>query len=138
MSGSSRAPAQPELAQIPAGRVGLYWHGVEPYLAAAHARMGGQTPTELFERCVKRTADLWCVFADGEMLAAGITSIRDKTVKVEAFGGRDMRSFAHLMNEFEDLARGHGMNAIEIEGRRGWERFLRSYRVKRIVIGKAL
>lgn len=138
MLDSSRVSAPAELAQIPAGRVAYYWHGAEPYFAAAHERMGGETPTQLFERCIKRTADLWCVFADGEMLAAGIASIRDKTVRIETLGGRDVRAWVHLLAEFEDLARKHGMTAIEIEGRAGWGRLFRSYRVKRTIFGKAL
>lgn len=100
--------------------------------------MGGDDTLQMFERCVKRQADLWCVFAGGEMVAAALTSIRGTTVKIEALGGRGVVSFVHLLAEFEDLARKHGMAAIEIEGRNGWKRALRSYRVKRVILGKAL
>lgn len=100
--------------------------------------MGGDTPARMYRRVMNGEADLWCVFDDGGMLAAALAGIAGNRAVINAIGGRDMPRWVHLLDEFESLARQHGLTEIEIEGREGWLRALRGYRKKRVIIGKAL
>lgn len=101
--------------------------------------MGGDPPNVMFDNLIHRRADLWCIFIDGHMYAAGVVGIRNgNTVRINAFGGREMKRWLHLFSEYEDLARKHGMKEIEIEGRPGWRRVLPGYRVRRVILGRVL
>lgn len=100
--------------------------------------MGGDPPARMYRRVMNGEADLWCIYDGHDMLAAALAGISGSRAVINTIGGRDMPRWVHLLAEFEDLARQHGMTEIEIEGRDGWSRALHGYRKKRVVIGKAL
>lgn len=126
-----------ELVQIPHSHIDGAWKSAEPLLRKAHDRAECDSPERFRDRLRARECDLWGVYLGGRMVAAAISSIRGKTATIEAVGGALMRDWVHLVAEFEDLARANGMEQIEIEGR-DWSRVLSGYKVKRVILGKAL
>ncbi len=139
--GAVERAAAVELAQIPFDLIDAAWPYAAPLLAAAHRRMGGDNPAKLYDRLKARKCDLWFACNPSNLrppLAAMITTIVGDTVFIETLGGHDMRRWTHLLAEYEDLARQHGMKHIEIEGRPGWARVFPDYETKKVIFGKAL
>lgn len=141
MSGISQLAEPVELVQIPIELVDHCWPSAWPFLSAVRARTGGSGPEEFYARLRAGKCDLWCIYDRGEMIAAGITSVRADRLFIEAIGGRHMHRWLHTIEQLADYAKRLGKKTdIEIDGRPGWARVLApfGFSVRRVVLGRTL
>ena len=84
---------------------------------------------------------LWLAWDGKAILAAATTQIVkpcDKVCILTACAGSDRERWLPLFAQIEKYATDEGCSSIRIFGRRGWERVLIGYRVKHIILEKAL
>lgn len=85
---------------------------------------------------------LWLAWIRGRIEAAATTELQmvngAKVCALTACGGRNRNEWLWMLDEIEDYAKAEGCRAMRICGRRGWERVLPDYRVRRIVLEKDL
>lgn len=131
--------ARGRLVQIPADLVEFFWPLAEPWLRQAEHRIGCPSPEAFRKRLLNAECDLWLIYAGEVVAASAVTSVRGKTITVEALGG-DGIDWRTLLADLEHLAREHGKTDLEIQGRPGWARLFRDdgYRTTYVTIRKAL
>ena len=61
-----------------------------------------------------------------------------KVCTIIAYSGEDRRRWLHLIKAVEDYARIEGCSAVRICGRKGWQRVLKDYRAKRVILEKEI
>lgn len=85
---------------------------------------------------------LWLAWDGKQIVAAAVTDLLQtewrKVCNIVACGGDDMAQWIHLIEGLEDYARSESCAAISISGRKGWEKTLPSYRVRFVILEKAL
>ena len=84
----------------------------------------------ILKKLIDRTAVLWMTLVDGEPLAATVTWMDqyDLTKRLTiAFAGGDLDALRGLYPHLEDYAKDAGCDAVEVWGRRGWERVGKEY-----------
>ena len=131
------------IEQIMPERVSLVWPHMEAYFDRACRRVPTHlTAANIRSRAEANQASVWAIYDAAEplpLLGAASTFVRNAVVTIECLGGRQLRTWMRAaLEEFETLARQHGMNEIEIEGRFGWQRLLPCYVPKRIAMRKTL
>lgn len=117
------------------------WDRVRPFLKPAIDWAGEFTETEIQDALARQEAQLW-VAEDDELRGAAITKIRSgprgRVCEIWLIGGRDHQLWLPFLERIEAAARDHGCIAIEMTGRRGWERLLPNYRRIAVVLKKDL
>ena len=85
---------------------------------------------------------LWLAWDGKEVLSASVTQIAiengDKICTIVACGGHDKAKWLNLISGIENYAKEEGCARVRICGRRGWTKALEDYRVRAIVLEKAL
>lgn len=85
---------------------------------------------------------IWLATEDNKILAAAVTSLSlteaSKVCTLEACAGKGMPDWIGLISRIEQYAKDEGCTAFRIYGRRGWLRALKDYRLKHVIIEKAL
>lgn len=122
------------------------WPDVWPWFAAACRRSPTHlSPQLILDRVIEKKADLWLIYHKTEFNVVGAfeTYLREEddgdVFVLETGGGIEIKKWGRqLLAELEKLAVRNGVKAIEIEGRRGWQRFLPDYTLQRVIIGKDL
>jgi hypothetical protein len=114
--------------------------------------------SELIHRAVRRTnlshsqdsdfdvlngdGVLWIAWNGRGVEAAATTSLietdTEKVCVLTACGGADMRRWIGLLGEIEDYAKAEGCSRVRIFGRKGWVRVLERYRIRNVILEKAL
>ena len=82
---------------------------------------------------------LWLAVEHEKIIAAAVTALLDGVCIIVAMGGDDFSKFGlFCLSALEKFAKDEGCRAVRICGRPGWLRRLRDYRLKKIVIEKAI
>jgi hypothetical protein len=94
------------------------------------------------ESVLAGTALLWLAAKDNHIHAAAVTEINEtewrRTCVIVACSGRRMTEWLPLIAAIEKFARTEGCAGVQIMGRPGWERALKEYRRKAVVLEKEL
>lgn len=122
------------LSLVPTDGVKALWPTVAPMLAPAVRHTAGRSDLRaLFEELSDQRQLLWVVLDDTtNTLAAALTTreahyARRHTLVVDFVGGRGMRSWIRLVSDtFRAYARDAGLSGVEMCGRRGWAKVLKS------------
>jgi hypothetical protein len=132
----------PELVCVDPEKVPQVWPFVSTLIEAAYARGGFGDFGSIRDDVAAARALLWLVWDGKDVLAASITQVSienaDKICTIAACGGHDKARWLHLISEIEKYAKGEGCARVRICGRRGWTKALDDYRVRAIVLEKAL
>jgi len=136
------AKAGCRLVCVDPARVHELWPRVTHLIRRALER-GGFTDFAEVERDVRAGAALlWLVWDGQAIVAAVVTELRSanrsKFCTIVACGGAQRERWLPLIGELEAFARAEGCAAMKIFGRRGWARALPRYRIKSVVLEKAL
>lgn len=135
------------LDQIVAEELDYYWPVMEPHLAKGIDRVTTSTTIEMVrDNCRTNRWSAWAIYLKKQpipIFAAACTSLRKtnkgKVVTIELLGGENSDLWiVEALAQFETLARANGAVKIEIEGRRGWERYLTGFKTVRVVLEKVL
>jgi len=81
---------------------------------------------------------LWIAWDGEEIKGACVTSLAGDACEIIACAGHDIRSWGHLIEEIEQYARNEGRKRTRIIGRQGWIRVLPEYKLKAVVLERAL
>ena len=85
---------------------------------------------------------LWVAIVDGRIKASAVTEINQtewrKVCEIISCGGKGMKDWVGLIEGLEKHARIENCSAMRIVGRRGWQRVLRDYRLRRVILEKEL
>ena len=126
----------------PPDRAGEYWAAVGDVLIKP-AFDNSLTDYETIANAVM-AGDmlLWLAWDGTEIYAACVTQLGTSNGRrfclIVAVGGRDMSRWLYLVNRLEQYAKDEGCQSIALIGRRGWERELPEYKVKRVTLEKEL
>ena len=137
---------EPQFIQITDDQISRTWPKIERFFKRACDRVPTHlTPELILHRAETKQCDLWVIYDENEplpLLGAAATCLRDEpegtVLTIESIGGEKIIEWKHLFPRFEKLAKDHGVAMIEIEGRPGWQRFLKDYELRRVVVGKRL
>ena len=79
---------------------------------------------------------LWTVRADNCLIGLAVTELRNyprqRRCRYLLLAGDGFDRWQHLQQDIEDWARANGCTAMEMCGRRGWERKLRGWRATHV------
>jgi hypothetical protein len=121
------------LSGIYANEVGYVESDVRPLIQKALDHARGEWTVDLILENVK-TGDmqLWIGHEDDELYYVCITRIENypsgyKTCLVLALAGFNIDDWLQNINELEKWCEHHGVEAIRLQGRKGWERKLKNY-----------
>ncbi len=110
------------------------------YQAIKRGNFGAYQPVE--DNVLAGRSLLWVAVVDGRMRAAAVTSICQtewrRVCEIVACGGRGMNEWVGLITRLETYARAEGCYAIRIIGRVGWQRVLKDYKPRRVILEKDL
>lgn len=121
------------IAGVSSADVDSAWSLCEPWIGESLARGHVPMATESVRRAIARAElQLWIVSIRGEPVAAFVTEIRvmdyGKGLWVVACGGTGMREWLpEVESTLQGFARDKGCDHIQMSGRRGWLREMKSY-----------
>ena len=120
----------------------LVWKDAAPLLSKAIEYSDGKETIEnLYQRVRARDMQLWVVFSY-EMEAALVTRIDQhpakKVLSIPYLGGTGADRWLDNLGIIEDFAKAQGCEAVEIMGRKGWQKLLPDYDPIHVVIRKVL
>lgn len=88
------------------------------------------------------SALLWLAWNEPKIEGAAVTQLstteKSKVCTIVACGGEGFRRWVHLIEQLEDYARNEGCDCTRILGRPGWQRVLKDYAAKKVILEKAL
>ena len=119
-----------DLIQVKQTQVPYVWEEAEKYLV--RAMQDERTITNTKARVFAGLDNLWAVAdKDGEPLAWATTLLYTEdgvkvTAQIRLAATDDMKLFVEKMPEFERWAHEKGAHFIEVVGRKGWEKVLKS------------
>lgn len=138
---SSRGDIQ--LLNVPQEGVLQAWPLVEPLIARAAAQTRKCNLSHLRSQLAEGGAQLWAIWepTSEAVLAAFVTTLQSyptgwNTARVVLLGGERMESWRHLLRQVEEWARSEGCDALEIVGRKGWQRVFPDYEHCETLISK--
>ncbi len=121
------------------------WDDVIPFLKAALEVEGNLfLVDDIYYKIIRREMQLWVAFCTGKLRVFGITTIRvfpqKKIATLVYVGGHDMPSWEHLIHHIHDFAKSNDCSEIEVCGRTGWERALKTFGYERtsVVLRKVI
>jgi hypothetical protein len=129
--------------RIPSKNTDSVWSSVEPILNHPRVLNEWTTTDEIYDRLVNAKADLW-VYGD-PIVASLVACIKRKADGSRVYAvelmacpdGADM-SWESMIKSIEDHAKAIGCRTISVQGRKGWQRALQSYKLKQIILEKEL
>lgn len=128
---------------IPPVAVDMWVPIIGPFIARAYAEFGVDIPSWLGPDLREGKALAWvAIDREEQIMAVLVTSLvtrhYGKVCKMLACSGGDLDLWAQFHLEIERYAKGEGCVKVTLEGRRGWERALSGYQVKRVILEKDL
>jgi hypothetical protein len=131
------------LVPVPSWLVARTWPEVVRLADRALAHGGGRyTAEDFFRALVRREMQLWIVREGEQTAGLVITELRNyprrRCCRYLLLAGRSFDRWHHLQDEIECWARANGCAAMEMCGRRGWERKLRGWRATHVEMTKEL
>jgi hypothetical protein len=133
----------PALVPIPSQQVPAFWPEVEPLVRCALGYGGGRyEPEDFLNALARREMQLWLVRASDRLIGAVVTELRNyprqRRCRYLLLTGVSFDRWQHLQNEIEAWARANGCVAMEMCGRRGWERKLAGWRATHVEMTKEI
>lgn len=121
------------IKEVPLVQVGLVWDEAEPYLRRAVDSVATEEYLAFIKgRLFTGMEQLWQLRDDiGEILGYATTSIYTRnglttTVVINLGVANELEAFVSYLSGFEVWAKGKNIDYIEVVGRKGWEKVLRS------------
>lgn len=131
-STESFSPADVQLLAVPPGRVSKIWWLARSQLELATSRTQKTTLDAVYASLLDRKAQLWMAFLpdNNRILCSCVTDIQQWesgyiTCRVLLVGGERIELWRHLIRQLEAYAMDEGAHALEVIGRKGWERIFR-------------
>jgi hypothetical protein len=120
----------------------MYWGAAAALIRKAmeRGRMGDYAEVE---HDVRNGASLlWFAYEGTDILAAAVTQLNmiegERACTIVALGGENFAKYGHLRGRLEDYARAENCLRMRVIGREGWIRVLPDYRVRAVILEKAL
>ena len=130
------------LVCVEPARVREIWPCVAELIRRAMARGGFSDFAEVERDLHGGRSLLWLVWDGEKICAAVVTELRrangKKFCTIVACAGAERERWLPLIGELEAFAMAEGCSAMKIIGRCGWTRALPGYRIKSVVLEKAL
>lgn len=126
---------------VPPHDAAQYWPLARYFIAKAINKVGISDPVRVEFDVVTGAALLWIAAEDNKVYGAGVTQFADdkRVCEIVAWGADDHDRCDHLLAEtIEPFARAEGCTAMRFLGRQGWTRKLPDWRLKAVVLEKAL
>lgn len=120
------------------------WDRATDFIKPAMQRGGMGDFSEVERDVLSGDALLWVAYdpVAMEILAGAVTQLtienEIKTCTIVACGGKGWSRFGHFVERLEQFAKDEGCSGVRICGRKGWARVLPGYRIKRVILEKAL
>jgi hypothetical protein len=130
-----------KLFLIPPENAAQVWTLAEDFVEQAVTHSDGLLKADDLKSGVENgSKQLWVIWGDDRVKAAGVTEIINDTCFIWAFGGECMREWFPLHKQLEAWAKGEGCDAVHFFGRLGWLRALRNegYERRLVVMRKEL
>ena len=133
-----------KLVYVPPTFVDRLWNWLTPLLAKACSSSQGELALdEIRAQAVEGELSVWIARGDGDhLLAVALVRMEqwsgEIVCRVIAIAGMSMRQWRELQPEFERKMMAAGAKRIRFEGRIGWKRVLKDFRMERIVMEKRL
>lgn len=126
-------------AGIPNDHIDAVWPGVKQMLQSALPDLTDVKLEYVYDRLMLNQAMLWFVLRDGEVLMVCITEIieqlGERKWRIAWGAGKDVELYLKdAIEAFEQYAFEARCTAIDLEGRLGWERFLKPLGFKRLAV----
>lgn len=128
-----RLPTIPHLLPVPAPEVEAKWHFAEPWVRSAVDEYALLETVESYKaRCLDRSAQLWLIVDQDQVVGCGITEIygtpKGLTCAVPVLAAVSMGAhLVPLMDTVEAWARAEGCVRLQGYGRLGWVRALKPH-----------
>jgi hypothetical protein len=126
---------------VPPCSVSVVWPQVWHFIYGAMRRGGLSAYRPVAENVLDGRALLWIAYDGKKVQAAAVTEVQAtewrKVCIIVACGGENL-CWPDLIQPLEQFARAEGCTAVRIMGRPGWERVLKEYRRKRVVLEKEI
>lgn len=139
---------RPVLDRVAAEDCEILWSALAPFFQRAYdSVLTDLTPDEILASAITGHRQIWTITdrdRASPLLTTFCTAMRvaggRQWLVIEALAGDDMEDWLPLLAELEAHAKEAGATLSHIQGRRGWERVLRSYgyEPKSIILEKAL
>lgn len=135
---------KPDLICVPPDIVPQVWPFVSGLMWVAVKKGGLSSFAPIQDDVLNGRSLLWIAWGGDttKVEAAGISQITEtewrKVCTIVAVAGKQMERWLSLLGQIESYAKQEGCTGMRIMGRRGWEKVLPDYHVKRIVIEKVL
>ena len=136
--------AETVLSGVSSASVPKIWPHVEKFIKKACEYSRGQiTPAAVYAELLQGDAQLWVASSEQRGIESGvITKITDNTLRrictIEALGGNSHQRWMSHLHTIEEWASAQGCNAVQVNGRRGWAKMLRDYKLTSITLEKEL
>ena len=131
-----------ELICVPPDTVHKVWPQVRNLIYAAMKRGGISSFKPVEDSVLSGRALIWLAWDGVKVHAAAVTELHQtewrKDCVIVACGGSGMDEWLPLIEGIEKFARAESCVAVHLIGRRGWERKLKDYRAKRVMLEKEL
>lgn len=130
-------------ALVPVASVDWWWEAAEPFIEKVLKRShGSYKAADVLKRCKSGQYRLWMAWR-GDPVAAVVTEFCDypqkRTCIVRMLGASVLPSeWKAFLHRIEEWAKQHNCSAMEVFGRKGWERKLDDYALQQIVLRKEL
>lgn len=133
----------PALVPVPSQQVPEIWPEVQPLVNCALAHGGGRYEADDFlQALTRREMQLWLARAGDRLIGAVVTELRSyprqRRCRYLLLAGEDFDRWQHLQQDIEDWARANACTAMEMCGRRGWERKLSGWRATHVEMSKEI
>ena len=137
------AASEIELVAVPSLRVPDRWPEVAALVERALHHSDGRYASEDFlHALIRREMQLWGVRQAGRTVGVIITALRNyprqRRCRYLLLAGDGFDRWQHLQRDIEEWARANGCTAMEMCGRRGWERKLKGWRATHVEMSKEL
>lgn len=135
-----QSPAR--LLAIDPALVSYIWPAVSGLIKSAFDRTRLSSFEETEKAVLSGHQILWIAWNGESIEAAATTELikvdAAKICVVVACGGKNRARWLPLLDGIEDFARKEGCAGMRIYGRKGWERALRGYRARHVILQKEL
>ncbi len=114
------------------------WPHVAHLVEGAFRKVGLGDFTLLEKNLEEGKSLLWLAWDGTKIHAVATTDLYGDHCTISSCAGKHLEQFLPLIKDLEQYARNEGKKSIRVEGRRGWERILKDYKRKAVVLEKVL
>jgi hypothetical protein len=125
---------------IPRDQIIDYWPRVEAWIDASYAKVGAPTPPHQDIAMMDGHAQLWIAWgSEGKILCGVVTRLAKMRSElhcqlVAAGGVESQRWIGAMLATVQEWAKLEGCSKVTAQGRPGWAKLLRDYRISQVVL----